>query len=96
MQDTLTSIEIESFDLPNATNGQHFGLRPVHGEKFPSHLLLEGNKSLAVDYPVGTRFRVQAALRKRIDGSNYLFSSWQWDVKVLSRPHQARWAHTPD
>lgn len=86
LQDNLTSVEVESFDIPGANRDMKVGLRPVRGQKFPSHLLLEGNKSLVVDYPVGTRFKVQAALMKRVDGAEYLFSSWQWDVKIISRP----------
>ena len=45
-------------------------------------MLVEGNKSLVTDYPVGSRFKVQVALTDRPGGGQYLFSSWQWDVVV--------------
>jgi hypothetical protein len=75
-------VEIESFRLPD---GNAIGLRPASGQRFSSRMLVEGNKSLAKDYPVGTRFRVQAAPVKRLDGSEHLYSSWQWDVQVILR-----------
>jgi hypothetical protein len=83
-------VEIESFEIPpTAGRGRRIGLRPLDGQKFPASLLLEGNKSLAEDYPVGTRFKVQATLMKRPNGTEYLFSSWQWDVKIVATPdHQ--------
>lgn len=75
-------VEIESFRLPH---GDAIGLRPAKGQRFSSQLLVEGNKSLTKDYPIGTRFRVQAAPMKRIDGTDHLFSSWQWDVQIIFR-----------
>lgn len=86
LPDDFQPVEIESFELPGTAGpGRIIGLRPVPGQKVPASLLLEGNRSLAQDYPVGTRFRVQATLMKRANGAEYLFSSWQWDVKVLER-----------
>jgi hypothetical protein len=81
------AVEIESFEIPGTL--KRIGLRPVSGQKFPDSLLIEGNKSLAEDYPVGTRFKVQATLMKRASGAEYLFSSWQWDVKILALPDPA-------
>jgi hypothetical protein len=90
LPDDHQSVEIESFEMPGGTGlvGK-VGLRPVRGQKFPASLLLEGNKSLVEDYAVGTRFKVQAKLMKRTNGSQYLFTSWQWDVKTLGTPDQA-------
>ncbi len=76
-------IEIESFEgrrsqgLPGPVL-----LRPIAGQAFPPTLLVEGNKSLVQDYPVGSKFKVQVALTDRPGGGQYLFSSWQWDVIV--------------
>ena len=90
LPDNHQPIEIESFEIPGGVGpGGKVGLRPVRGQKFPANLLLEGNKSLAADYPVGTRFKVQATLMKRPNGSAYLFSSWQWDVQTLAKPDPA-------
>ncbi len=79
------SVEIESFQEPERSGGKIL-LRPLRDQKFSHALRLEGNKSLIADYPVGTRFRVQAALTSRPGGGDYLYTHWQWDMKVLSRP----------
>ena len=90
LPDDHQTVEIESFEMPGgAGHPGKVGLRPVRGQKFPASLLLEGNKSLVEDYAVGTRFKVQAKLMKRTNGSQYLFTSWQWDVKTLETPDQA-------
>lgn len=78
------SVEIESFQDSEGSGGRIL-LRPLVGQKFSADLRLEGNRSLTVDYPVGTRFKVQAALTNR-PGGDYLYTHWQWDMKVLSRP----------
>jgi hypothetical protein len=81
------SVEIESFqDAERAGVQGKILLRPVRGQKFSAALRLEGNKSLINDYPVGTRFKVQASLANRPTGGQYLFTSWQWDCRVLWRP----------
>ena len=85
LPDNHEAIEVESYQKP-AGAGPVL-VRPVKGQKFAANLAVEGNKSLAADYPVGTRFRVQVSLLDRTSGGGqYLFSSWQWDVKVLSEP----------
>ena len=85
LPDNHEAIEVESYQKPAGAGAVL--VRPVKGQKFPANLAVEGNKSLAADYPVGTRFRVQVSLLDRTTGSGqYLFSSWQWDVKVLSEP----------
>ena len=87
LPDDRQPVEVESFELPGAAGVRaRIALRPVPGQKIPVNLLLEGNKSLAEDYPVGTRFKVQATLMRRANGVQYLFSSWQWDVKIVARP----------
>ncbi len=77
------ALEIESFEGPHAQGLRGpVHLRPVAGQRFSPNLLVEGNKSLVQDYPVGSRFKVQVALTDRPGGGQYLFSSWQWDVIV--------------
>ncbi len=90
LPDDHQAVEIESFRSPDGAGAAgKVCLRPVEDQRFPTSLLLEGNKSLVQDYPVGTRFRVQAALMKRPAGGQYLFTSWQWDTQVLSQPDWA-------
>jgi len=90
LPDDHQTVEVESFEGP-ARDGLRAKIlvRPVKDQKFPSSLLLEGNKSLVEDYPVGTRFKVQVALMKRPSGAQYLFTSWQWDTRVIWQPEPA-------
>ena len=73
-------VEIESFEGRQAGGGVR--LRPIAGQAYPPSMLVEGNKSLVEDYPVGSRFRVQATLTDRPTGGQFLHTSWQWDVVV--------------
>jgi len=93
LPDNHQPVEVESFEIPGnmRPGGRRVALRPVSGQNFSASLLLEGNKSLMEDYPVGTRFRVQATLMKRANGAEYLFSSWQWDVKIIAKPEEEVW-----
>jgi hypothetical protein len=80
LPDDHEAIEVESFQKAGK-----IAVRPVAGQKFPVSLLVEGNKSLVADYAVGTRFKVQVSQQDREGGAGqFLFSSWQWDVKVLT------------
>lgn len=86
LPDIRTPVLIESYDLPTVGGfDRGLGLRAVKGQTFAPTLAIEGNKSLAMDYPSGTQFRVQAAMLKRTNGTDYLFTSWQWDVQVLDK-----------
>jgi hypothetical protein len=86
LPDDHQTIEAESFEDTKAPHRGKVFLRPASDQKFPTDLLLEGNRSLVQDYPVGTRFKVQVSLMKRPNGDPYLFTSWQWDAQVLSQP----------
>jgi hypothetical protein len=82
LPDDHEAIEVESYQKAGKVQ-----VRPVAGQKFPASLQVEGNKSLVEDYAVGTRFKVQVSKMARpTGGGEFLFSSWQWDVKVLSQP----------
>ena len=75
------ALEVESFQGKLGPTGS-VQLHPIRGQPFPTTLLVEGNKSLVQDYPVGSRFRVQATLTDRPLGGQFLYTSWQWDVTV--------------
>ena len=45
---------------------------------------VECSKKLSKNYPVGTRFRIQAKLTDREGGGEYLYSYFGWPVEVLN------------
>ncbi|KAA6182608.1 hypothetical protein F2Q65_17605 [Thiohalocapsa marina] len=78
------SVIVESY-LPTKTAGLHgkVHIRPVAGQQYPQTLHVECSKSLTRDYPVGTRFRIQAKLTDREGGGQFLYSYFGWPVEVL-------------
>ena|SRR5436190_9720655 len=86
-------VDVESY-VADQTSGLHgeVHIRPITGGPFPTDLRVAKSK-LLVDttrYPVGTRFRIWAKLTDRKGGGEYLYTSWQWDYEVLSKPETAR------
>lgn len=75
-------IEVESF-IPGKTGAAH--IRPVPGGPHPTHLRVECSKALSRNYPVGTRFRIKAKLTD-MQGTPFLYSSWQWKYEVVALP----------
>jgi len=77
-------VLVESF-IPNDPSGKHgkVHIRPVAGGKYPSTLAVECSKKLSSDYPVGTKFILQAKLTDRENGGEYLYSSFRWKFEVV-------------
>jgi hypothetical protein len=77
-------VVVESF-VPLATSGLHgeVHIRPVAGQGISTTLHVECSKRLSKDYPVGTRFRIQAKLTDREGEGSYLYSYFRWPVEVL-------------
>lgn len=78
-------IEVESF-IPNKLSGSHgrVHIRPVAGGPHSTDLRVECSKALSRNYPVGTRFRIRGKLTD-MQGTPFIYSSWQWKYEVLSK-----------
>lgn len=81
---TYEKILVESF-IPSDPSGKHgkIHIRPVDGYKYPSTLQVECSKKLSRDYPVGTKFLLQAKLTDREGGGEYIYSSYRWKFEVV-------------
>jgi len=77
-------VLVESF-IPIEPSGKHgkVHIRPVAGGKYSSKLAVECSKKLSLDYPVGTRFMLQAKLTDREGGGEYLYSSYRWKFEIV-------------
>lgn len=77
-------VLVESY-IPGDPSGRHgkVHIRPVPGGKYPSTLAVECSKKLSRDYPVGTKFMLQAKLTDREGGGEYLYSSYRWKYEVV-------------
>jgi len=78
-------VIVESY-IPDNTSGKHgkVHIRPVAGGKYSQLLQVQCSKSLSRDFPVGTKFLLQAKLTDREDGGEYLYSSYRWKYEVIS------------
>ena len=78
-------VLVESF-RPSATSGLHgpVHIRPVKGQGLLETLHVECSKKLSRNYPVGTKFKIQAKLTDRESGGEYLYSYHGWAYRVLS------------
>lgn len=79
-------VVVESYEA-TATSGLHgeIHIRPVAGQGLATGLQVECSKKLSRDYPVGTKFRLQAKLTDREGGGEYLYSFHGWPVVVLDK-----------
>ena len=77
-------VLVESF-IPDNPSGKHgkIHIRPVAGQKYPETLQVECSKKLSSDYPVGTKFLLQAKLTDREGSGEYLYSYFRWKYEVI-------------
>lgn len=80
-------ILVESYK-PSSTSGLHGNvhIRPISDQGLPTDLQVSCSKKLSRNYPVGTRFRIRAKLTDRNEGGEYLYSSPNGPVTVVSTP----------
>lgn len=77
-------VVVESFN-PDNTSGRHgkTHVRPVAGQPlFPQHLNVECSRTLVENYPVGTKFRIQAKLSS-MQGTPFIYSYHGWAYEVV-------------
>lgn len=86
LNNAYVDILVESFRPPK-TGGRHglVHVRPLKGQQYPTHLLVECSKKLVTDHPPGTIFRIRAKLTDREGGAEFLYSSYRWPFFVLSK-----------
>lgn len=78
------NVLVESF-IPNDASGKHgkVHVRPVSGDKYSPEIAVECSKKLSRNYPVGTKFMLQAKLTDREGGGEYLYSYYRWKFEVV-------------
>ena len=77
-------VLVESYILTEQS-GKHgkVHIRPIAGHKYSPDLDVACSKKLSRDYPVGTRFVLQAKLTDLEGGGEYLYSSYRWKYEVV-------------
>lgn len=84
------NIIVESF-VCSAQSGRHgtVHIRALLGQGIPQDLMVESPKSMRRAYPVGTKFKILAKLKRR-DETPFLYTSWQWAFEIVSDKEAAR------
>jgi hypothetical protein len=78
-------IIVESF-RPTITTGLHgeVHIRPLpNQDPYLTVMHVACSKVLSYDYPVGTKFRIQAKITQREDGAKFIYSHYSWPYEVL-------------
>lgn len=75
--DFYRTVIVESF-VPATTTGRHglVHIRPIPGQVFDPSLFVECSKRLMnmTQYPIGTKFKLQAKLTDRLGGTPFLYA----------------------
>ena len=80
------SVLVRSYISSESNHRYPVEIRPASSDVFPEDLLVECAKEMHTDYPVGTVFRICAALKQKEDCRPHLYSSYRWPFVVVSRP----------
>lgn len=76
-------VRVESYRAQH-TGGMHgdIHVRPVAGQGYATTLNVRCPREMKRNYPVGTRFWIQARLTEREGGTEFLSThhSWPWEV----------------
>jgi hypothetical protein len=77
-------ITVESY-RPSSTSGLHgeIHIRPIAGYGYPPNMHVECSKKLSENYPVGTKFKINAKLTDRGGQGEYLYSYHGWKPEVM-------------
>lgn len=78
------TIVVESY-LPDNTAGLHgpVHIRPIPAQHIDTDMHVECSKALSRNYPVGTRFRIQAKITDKEGGRPFLYSYFGWPYEVV-------------
>lgn len=81
-----SQIIVESF-IPTKTGSRHgdIHIRPLPNQNpFLENMFVACSKKLSIDYPVGTKFRIQAKITSKENGSLFIYSNYSWKYEVIT------------
>ena len=79
-----TSILVESFRNREPGHRYPIEIRPISGQVFPTHFLVECPMSMRKDFPVGTIFRICAKIKDTPFDRPHLYTSYKWPFEVIT------------
>ena len=68
---------VETFLAGNEKSGPPIRVRPLAGQGFSTEMRVECSKTMRTAYPVGQKFSLYAKVTSRLDGPDFLYSSYR-------------------
>lgn len=70
-------VIVETFYAENEKSGSPIRVRPLAGQGFSTEMRVECSKAMRTAYPVGQKFSLYAKVTSRLDGPDFLYSSYR-------------------
>jgi len=70
-------VIVETFVAGNEKSGSPIRVRPIAGQGLETAMRVECSKSMRTAYPVGQKFSIYAKVIQRLDGPDFLYSSYR-------------------
>lgn len=75
---------VESYYSYGEQSRHHIRVRPLPGQGFPIGMNVECSKRMRASHPVGTKFKIQAKIKRKEGGPEFLYTSYKWPYEVMS------------
>ena len=79
----MAFIIVETYKPKGENSGSKIRVRPLQGQWADVSLKVECSKAMRENYPVGTKFKINAKIIER-EGTPLLYSHYNADYEVLS------------
>ena len=76
-------VVVETYNAIMPGTGSRVRVRPINGQAFPTTMDVECSRSMRMQYPIGTKFRIYAKETDREGGKPFLYSHYDWPFEVV-------------
>jgi hypothetical protein len=78
-------IIVETFVAHGEASGTLIRARPLSGQGLETHLRVECSKSMRMNHPVGTLFKVWVQWKSKLGGPRFLYASYHAPYEVVDQ-----------
>ena len=78
------NVVVETYRAIGEASRHEIRVRPLPGQGYPADMHVECSRPMRERHPVGTKFKIQATLKSKEDGPEFLYSHYNWDYEVLN------------
>jgi len=83
MDGTYRKIIVQSCSYSGGGSSSKVRCRPIAGQGLPTDMFVECSKKMRMAHPVGTLFEIQAKVTDREGGNHFVYTSSQWEYRVV-------------